>query len=833
MAVLSLLVLPLVAACSMLRSAPAASPSSPPRPAEPEERSRTGPRPFREVIPASVPADSGLFTVYRKGDTVFFQLPDTLLGREMLLISRIARVPAEFGGFAPAGVEVETQVVTWDRQGDRVLLRKQSYEQVAEDAAPIAVSVVANNLPPIVASFPIRAIGPDSASVVIDVTEFYRGDTPAIGGLNAQQRQQYGVRRLDPARSFIEYARAYPMNLEVRHTQTFEATTPPSNARTGSLSLEMNQSLVLLPEEPMRPRYADARVGFSSIERVNFGLTEQKAATQTFIRRWRLEPRDPAAYARGEVVEPVEPIVYYLDPATPPEYRTCVRQGIEDWQPAFETAGFRNAIRAQDPPSPSQDPEWHPEDVRNSVVRWAASLTRNAQGPSTSDPRTGEIIESDIVWYHNHLRSYRNRLMVETGAANPLARRLPIDDDLMCEAMRQVIAHEIGHALGMPHNMISSSAYPVDSLRSKSFADRMGVAPSVMDYARQNYVAQPGDGLEGDDFIRQIGPYDHYAINWGYRVIPDAASPEAERPILNQWIQEKADDPMYRYLPQGGFEDPRAQTEDIGGDPVAASGYGIMNLKRVLPKLVEWTSQPGEDYTELDELYGELVGSWQRYIGHVADVIGGVHADLKTADQGGAVYHPVPRARQERALGFLNEQVFEAPTWLLEEDVLVRIGESGFTELARRQAGVLSSLLSAQRLARMADLEVTRPAAAYPLRDFLADVRAAVWQQPATTARNPYRRSLQRAHVERLAALVNPPPPPTAQGGGPGGGGGGGGGGAPQPNIRSLDVAALARAQLVDVRAAALSAASTSDPVARAHLRDIIERIDEALEPQR
>jgi hypothetical protein len=825
-ALLPLLLLAPVTACGVFGGGGSEQPQ--PRPEPQEERSRSGPRPFRDVIPAGTTADSGMFTLYRKGDSLFFQIPDTLLAREMLLISRIARVPPEFGGFAPAGVEAESQVVTFERMGDRVLLRKHSYEQVAADTAAIAVSVVANNLPPIIASFPVRAIGPDSASVVVDVTEFYRGDTPAISALSPQQRQQYNVRRLDPARSFIDYARAYPENVEVRHTQTFEAGSPPSNARTGAMSLEMNQSLVLLPVEPMRPRYADPRVGFFSIERVNFGLPEQKAATQTFIRRWRLEPSDPAAYARGELVEPVEPIVYWLDPATPPEYRTCVRQGVEDWQTAFETAGFRNAILAKDPPSPTADPEWSPEDVRNSVVRWAASLTRNAQGPSTSDPRTGEIIESDIVWYHNHLRSYRNRLMVETGAANPLARSLPIDQGLMCEAMRQVIAHEIGHALGLPHTMIASSSYPVDSLRSKSFAARMGVSASVMDYARQNYVAQPGDGLEGDDFIRQIAPYDHYVINYGYRVIPNAPTPEAERPILNRWIQEKANDPMYRYLPQGGFSDPRAQTEDIGADAIAASGYGIMNLKRVVPNLVEWTSEAGEDYTELEEIYGELVGSWQRYIGHVANVIGGVHADLKTSDQQGVVYQPVPRARQEAALAFLAEHVFEAPTWLLERDILDRIGENGFTDLSRRQASVLGSLLSPQRLSRMAELEVTYPTTAYALADYLGAVRLAVWASPATTARDPYRRSLQRAHVERLALLVHPPEPEEDEG--PGGGGGPGGG--DPPDVRAFDVTALARAQLVDIRRSAEAAAgATSNTVARAHLRDIVERIDAALEP--
>jgi hypothetical protein len=767
-------------------------------------RQQSAPRPYADAVRGAT-ADSGMFVVHRTADRLLFEIPDTLLGREMLMISRWASVPTNFGGFNPAGFSAQEQIMTWERRGDRVHLRKHSYAHVADGNAPIALSVEANNFAPIVVSFPVAAEAP-GGGVVIDVTSFYEGDTPAISGLNPARRRDYGVRRLDPDRSFINSARSYPENVEVRHTQTFEATSPPSDAHIGALTLEMNQSLVLLPREPMRPRYADDRVGYFSIRRINFAIADQKAPEQRFIRRWRLEPRDPAAYARGELVEPVKPIVYYLDPATPHEYRQCVRDGVNDWQAAFETAGFRNAIYAADPPSPDEDPDWNPEDVRNSVVRWAASETRNAQGPSTSDPRTGEIIESDIVWYHNHLRSYRNRLMLETGAANPAVRRLPIDDAPMCEAMRQVIAHEVGHALGLPHNMISSSAYPVDSLRSASFARRMGVAPSIMDYARQNYVAQPGDGLEGADFIRRIGPYDHYAINWGYRLLPDA-TPEAERTTLNQWITEKAHDPMYRFL-QGApmAADPRAQTEDIGDDAVRASGYGIANLKRVVPNLVAWTTRPGEDYTDLAELYGELDAQWYRYVNHVAGVIGGVTADLKTADQAGAVYTPVPRADQERALRFIAAEVFVPPTWLLEPAILERISVGGPQRLQQRQAGMVNTLLSTQRLNRMIELGMSAAPNIYPVPDYLDDVTAAIWGNTATTSRDPYRRALHRAHVARLGTLLN-------------------------SDDDGSDLRPLARAQLTSLRTRA-NAAAPADAVARAHLRDMVSRIDRLLDPR-
>ena len=784
-----------------------------------------GPPTYEEVI-EDAESDDGLFTVHTKDEDYLFEIPDSLLGRDMLLISRIAGKMDGMGGFQSAGAATNRQMVRFERRGDRIMLRKYSAVAVADDTLAIAASVQANYFPPILASWEIEARGADSASSVIDITDFFAGDTRHLSGLSSAQRSSYQVRRLDPDRSYISRMRSYPLNVNVRHTLTYDAGAPPSDPQANTVTMEMNQSLVLLPAEPMRPRYADPRVGYFTVERINYGLDEQKAATETFIRRWRLEPSDPEAYARGEVVDPVKPITYYVDPATPEQYVDAVKRGIENWQPAFETAGFSNAIVALEAPSKEEDPDWDPEDVRYSVARWSASETRNAVGPSTSDPRTGEIIESDIVWYHNHMRSYRNWMMVQTGAANPDARQLPLTDELMEEAMEQVITHEIGHAIGLPHNMVASSSYPVDSLRSQTFASKMGVAPTIMDYARQNYIAQPEDGLEPKDFLRRIGVYDHYSVNWGYRALPNAETPEDEIPTLNQWIVEKAHDRMYKYLPQGGLgvSDPRSQTEDMGDDMVRANQYGMANLRRIVPNLVEWTTRPGEDYTDLAEIYGEAVSQWSRYVRHVVTIVGGVHADLKTADQDGAVFDGVPRDQQKRAMAWLAREAFTAPTWLNVPEILELIGPTGASvaNITRLQSSVLNQLLSTSRMATLAELEVTEPADAYPLVEFLDDVRAAVWEDLARIDEiGPYRRALQRAYIERMATfMTDAPAAPTpffAAG----------------PNVSTSDIRPLAREQLQTLwnDISRRLNRGMAHRVTEAHLNDAAVRIDAILEP--
>jgi len=792
------------------------------------------PRPYDQVITSAAKSERGVLAVHKVADRYFFEIDNAMLGRDFLLVSRLSGAPAGGGGFQTAGSSVNERMVRWEKRDNTMLLKSISIDSYADDSEPIAKSVAQNNFAPILAAFPIAAFGTNNQTSVIDVTDFFAGDTPALSGLSTATRRTYGVQRFDQPRSFISDIRSFPTNVEVRHVQTFAATEAPGDRTGGSISLEMRQSIVLLPKDPMKPRVFDPRVGFFSVERVNYGLDVQKAETETFIARWRLEPKDPVAYARGELVEPIKPIVYYIDPATPMKWRRYVKEGVEQWQKVFEKAGFKNAILAKDPPTKEQDPDWDPDDARVSMVRWAASLVRNAVGPHTSDPRTGEILNSEITWYHNHMRSYRNRLLLETGAANPAAQTLEIPEELMGETMRQVITHEIGHALGLQHNMVASSSFPTESLRDPKFTGQYGVSATIMDYARQNYVAQPGDGLKPKDFIRRLGPFDDFAINWGYRVLPATPGrPDDEKKTLNGWITNQTGRFPYRFVPgQFGGIDPRSQTEDMGDDAIKSSTYAIANYKRMIPNLIKWTTKPGDDYSELEELYTEGLGQWSTYIGHVAGLIAGVTVDLKTSDQTGAVFTVVPKARQQAALAFLNEQVFITPDWLQPPAIAALIGPSG---LPARQAAVLNNVMSNARLGRLEAIEKFDATKAWPVAEYLNEMKRLIWQTPQGTAPDANRRALQRAYVARLTAIVNPPAPPPAAAAA----------GAPGPaappgpflapvNLAQSDLPALARAQLRAIQAAAKAAAGTATtPVLKAHWADIADRVADALEPRR
>jgi len=763
---------------------------------------------YSSVITDKAVSSRGVVDVHYVGDKIYYEIPDSLLGRDFLMVSRVAAVPSNFFGFTSSGSKTAEQVIAFEKVNGKINIRQRSYNSVAADSLPISRSVRANNFEPIIAAFDVKAIGPDSTTTVIEINSLFESDVAAISGMTGRFRSMYQVRRLDNSRSYIDTIRTFPMNVEARHVMTYEAMNPPSAGGTNTISLLMNQSMALLPKEPMTPRHHDYRVGWFTVTQLDFGSDEQKAATRSLIRRWRLEPSDPEAYARGELTEPVKPIVYYVDPGTPEEYRQAVIDGVEDWNESFEVAGFKNAIQAKLPPTKDEDPNFEPEDIRYNMVRWIANTTRNATGPSMTDPRTGEIIGSDIIWYHNHIRSYRNRLMLETGAANPKARSMRVDDDYLKEAIRQVITHEIGHALGLPHNMKANSSYPVDSLRSPTFTEQYGVSASVMDYARQNYIAQPGDGVER--FIRKIGPYDNYSINWGYRVIMDAETPEDEIPTLNQWILDKADDPMYRFGQSTGY-DPSAQTETLSDDPVQASTYGMMNLQRVVPNLLEWTSTPGRGYDDLQEIHGELISIWSRYVNHVITNIGGVHVERLASDQDGDIFRPVNKDYQKKAMNFMNQYAFTTPDWLLDVNILRNIEHAGAIERVQTLQGRhLMSVLNSARMIRLIEDEAFRGNEAYAITEMLEDVRSGVWSELSnSSAIGVYRRNLQRTYLSHIQSLME----------------------SENNSVHGSDIKALLRHELQTLKQHVdRSVTRTNDRATQVHLRDVQVRIEKILD---
>ncbi len=799
---------------------PAATPASTAA-AKKADESNGSIKPYKEVVTEKMASDEGLFTVHRDGQTLLFEIPNAMLGRELLLVTRIARTADEIGY---GGEQANNQVVRWERMDDKVLLRIVSYENVADENEPIYQAVRNSNFEPIIQAFDIKALSTDSSSVVIDVSALYTDDVPVLG-LQKSRRDTYKVRRLDKTRSFINSAKSYPENVEVRHVLTYDAAEPPSNGSSSSISLEMNQSMILLPADPMQPRLCDKRVGFFSVRLIDYGRDAQRAEPRCFITRWRLEPKDPAAHARGELVEPIKPIVYYIDPATPTKWRPYLKQGVDDWNRAFEAAGFKNAIMAKDPPSPEEDPEFSPEDVRYSVIRYFSSPIENAYGPHVHDPRTGEILESDIGWYHNVMNLLRNWYFIQTAAINPDARSVKFRDEVMGRLIRFVSAHEVGHTIGLPHNWGSSAAYPVDSLRSKAFTDAMGTAPSIMDYARFNYVAQPGDGVTS--LMPDIGVYDKWAVQWGYTPIPQAASADEERPILNQWVVERAGDPMYFYGRQGPRIDPRSQNEDLGDDAIKASDYGIANLKIILENLVSWTEEEAKDYDDLNELYGQLAVQWNRYVGHVAANVGGWYENFKTYDQDGMIYAMVPETRQRESLAWLGREVFATPSWMLDESVLRRIeGVGAMDRLRRYQVGAVNTLLDPQRLARMMEAEVMMGDETYTPAELFADLRASIFSELSTTGSiDAFRRNLQRGYLERLEFLMTQEAPPATASSAAFG--------FTNIDVSQSDIRAYVRGELETLKTEVDRALTRrGDTMRRLHLQDLQARIEALLNPE-
>ncbi|HSJ25846.1 MAG TPA: zinc-dependent metalloprotease [Longimicrobiales bacterium] len=709
---------------------------------------------YSAVVTAAAQTDRGLFDVHRVGERILFEIPDSVLGRDMALLSRYAQTQE---GLADGGDRMApNMVVRWERRDNRILLRAISHSTTADEGSTLEIAVANSNFPPILASLPIQTRG--SGTSVVEVTDMYLGDSPTFS-LPRQTRTRFGVRSHDRARTHLEYARSFPINVEVLVVRTYAADQAPSNARGGSLSFAVNHSMVLLPEEPMMPRLWDERVGYSALSVTNYSSDFQGVRPERYIRRYRLEPSDPEAWARGELVEPVKPWIWYIDPATPPEWVPYFIAGVEEWNEAFELAGFRNAIQARLAPTPEEDPEFSLLDARYSVIRYVATPTRSANsGGDVVDPRSGEVIRAHTNQLHGLDERLRWWLVSQLGAAYPQFQTNRLSQEDLGEALRYVVSHETAHSVGLPHNQRANFVFPIDSIRNPDFVARMGHSGSSVGRTRYNYTVQPGDNVPPE---RRIGEWDKFAVYWGYRPIPEARTPHDELPTLNRWITERADRPWFRFgSAQFGMDvewDPYRMTEGISDDPVEAAVLGMNNLRTATSNLMNWVLQPGDDYYELETHYLQNLTQWNRFAEHAAAAVGGSWTHHKRFGEDGVVYTPIEPEYQRKAMAFIDQHVLQTPTWALDFDMLRRLEHAGAVERIRAyQELAVQRLLNHARLARMIEHEAFLGDRTYRPADMLDDAREMVWREVRQSrAIDTYRRNLQRAYLDQAHYLLH------------------------------------------------------------------------------
>lgn len=810
---------------------PEPSPTGPQRPGMPTAGSQD-PQPYDRVITKEATTKEGVFKVHQVKDKYYYEIPRSEFGKEFLWVSQIARTTL---GVGFGGQALGRRVVRWELNGNRVFLRNINYNIVADPNHPIAEAVSNANNDTILMAFPVAAWGPDNGSAVIDVGRLFTTDLHELSA-----RQRLNANTMDASRSFIERISPYPTNIEAQASHTYVRNPTPAGAGggqgpggggqqqgmpPGSATVVIHHSMVKLPENPMMPRLFDDRVGYFSVTQMDYSRPEHRAQQRRFITRWRLEKKDPNA----AISEPVKPIVYYIDRATPPWLVPFTKNGVEKWQKAFEAAGFKNAIIAKMAPSREEDPDFHPEDARYSVIRWLPSTVENAMGPHVNDPRTGEILDSDIQMHHNIMNLQRSWYFLQAGAVDPRVHKLPMPNDLMGTLVEYVVAHEVGHTLGFQHNMKASSMYPAEKVRDREWVRKMGHVPTLMDYSRFNYVAQPEDKIDPADLVPGIGPYDVWATMWGYKPIPGAKTPDEERPTLDTWARQQDETPWFRFSTQGSAgSDPGELTEAVGdADAMYSSELGVRNLRRIAKLLIPaTTTQRGDPFSDLNELYGRMMGQWTLEMNHVAAIVGGYNSQQKHVGQEGVRFNLIPNTRQASAVRFLNENAFVTPEWAIDKEILRRIEPIGALNRVRNaQNVVLNNLLSSARFARLVEQNTLDGSAAYHPADFLADVRRGVFSElySETPVVDAYRRNLHRSFLDIANTKLNAPAPTLPQG-------------LPQAMaamfLASGDERAFYRSELRAIDTAAATALDrTSDRSTRIHLEAVRDQIAKILNP--
>ena len=780
-----------------------------------------GPAYYEEYFPADkvhVLRREGLLTVISGVNHYFLEINNQLLGKDLLAVTRLVRSaagirgPGAYSGYG--GDEVNENEIRFEKTADnKILIRQISYEEMPGDSTQSMYKSVSNsNFQSIAASFDIKAQAKNKDGYIIDVTDYVNGDNDLLF-LDPSIKKDLGMGTYQPDKSFVEDIASYPTNTEIKAVKTYLKAPPKTGDPNppGTISVELNCSIILLPIVPMRPRYADARVGYFKSSYIDFNSDPESAKRIQTICRWRLEPKpgDMDKYLKGELVEPQKPIVFYIDPATPKKWVPYLIQGVNDWQKAFEQAGFKNAIYAREAPTKAQDSTWSLEDARYSAIVWKSSVVPNASGPNVHDPRTGEILESHINWYYNVMKLAHDWYMLQCGAVDPKARKMEFDDELMGQLIRFISSHEVGHALGLVHNFGASAMVPVDSLRNKAWVEANGHCPSIMDYARFNYVAQPGDNIGESGLMPRIGDYDKWAIEWGYKILTNTHNADDERTALNQLTIQKLKNKRLTFIREDNEDDPRSQSEDLGDNAMLASLYGINNLKLIIRQLPDWTKTPNEGYDNLREMYTELINQYARYMGHVVRNVGGIYETQKTVEQAGPVYRLENKQRQQQAVTFLNQQLFTTPKWLFDENILNKIDFGPVAITRYLQNNVLDNLLSVPMLKKLISAEAEQGSKAYTVTDLFSQLDGTIWSE-VFGHRNidVYKRNLQKEYISDLEKLVDKPftTPPAS------------------------DISSFARAELVKLRGQIKNELpSVKDISSRDHLEDLLQNIDKVL----
>lgn len=792
--------------------------------AAPVKQNINGLKPYAQVITPKAKSSFGFLTVHKVDNNYFFEIPDSMLNRDILIVNRISKAPTsrQKSRVGYPGDILGSKVIRFENKDNkRILVREYSYRERSENKDGMFQSVRNSNTQPIVANFGIETIKKDSLTrnYVINVSVFLQKENPLFS-FDADSKEYIGLLNMVGEGTYIDTLKAFPKNIEISTTVTYQSKKGMSNVgflETGSpripLTYELNSSMVLLPEVPMKARLFDPRVGYFTVGYTDFDSNPQGIEYKKLITRWRLEPKDEAAYLRGELVEPKKPITIYIDPATPKKWVPYLIQGVNDWQVAFEKAGFKNAIYALE--APTDDPSWSLEDARHSAIVYKPSDIPNASGPHINDPRTGEILETHINWYHNVMSLLRDWYMIQAGTIDEAARKMQLDDELMGQLIRFVSSHEVGHTLGLRHNFGSSHTVPVEKLRDKAWVEANGHTPSIMDYARFNYVAQPEDGITRAGIFPRIGIYDKWSIEWGYRWLPQFQTPEDEVAFSNQSIIEKLKtDVRYTFGTESDPNDPRNQSEDLGDDSMLASLYGIKNLKRIVPQILTWSYEPNKSYAGAGEIYSGVVSQFNRYLGHVTKNVAGIYSNSITVEQTDEIAREfVPANIQKRAIAFLNEQLFTTPEWLIDRQLMEKAKILPVNVICSLQSGVLARLINKNTLDKMSENEILNGKKAYTSAQMFNDLKKVIWSNLGQS--DIYKRNMQKAYVENLINMLDKKGNADKNASG--------------KRPAYSEAPAIAHGQLTELKRLTTSAASMTSGTAKGHYQNLITLIDTAL----